>query len=58
MSRIEPDGQVSKPTQADEDHFEMSVRAANMVGDGTLKIYMNLDLLMRIFVNRLELVKV
>jgi len=40
MARVEPDGQVARPTQADEDHFEMTVRAANMVraGEGLIKL--------------------
>jgi hypothetical protein len=31
LAKIEGEGQVSRATQADEDHFEMTVRAANMV---------------------------
>ncbi|CAG7733612.1 unnamed protein product [Allacma fusca] len=40
LARIESEGQVSRSTQADEDHFEMSVRAANMVraGEGLMKL--------------------
>jgi len=31
LALIENEGQVTRATQADEDHFEMTVRAANMV---------------------------
>jgi len=31
LARIENEGQVFRSTQADEDHFEMAARAANMV---------------------------
>jgi len=40
LARIESEGQVFRATQADEDHFEMSVRAANMVraGESLMKL--------------------
>lgn len=31
LARVEGEGQVFRATQADEDNFEMTVRAANMV---------------------------
>jgi len=40
LAKIEGEGQVSRSTQADEDHFEMTVRGANMVraGESLMKL--------------------
>jgi len=40
LAKVEPEGQVSRSTQADEDHFEMTVRSANMVraGESLMKL--------------------
>ena len=37
LARLEPEGQVSRATQADEDNFEMTVRAANIVRPKVVK---------------------
>jgi len=37
LARVESEGQVSRSTLADEDHFEMTVRAANMVNFRCIK---------------------
>jgi len=40
LGRVENEGQVFRATQADEDNFEMTVRAANMVraGEALMKL--------------------
>jgi len=44
LARIEEDGQLLRPTQIDQDHYEMHIRAANIVraGESLMKLVSDL----------------
>ncbi|CAG5135145.1 unnamed protein product [Candidula unifasciata] len=44
LARIEEDGQLLRPTQIDQDHYEMQIRAANIVraGESLMKLVSDL----------------
>jgi len=51
MGRVEGEGQVLRSTNADEDHFEMTVRAANMVRAGEALIRLVADIKQYLILN-------
>ena len=42
LARVEEETQVSRMTQSEEDHFEMLVRASNIVGWISVLVYLSL----------------